>query len=156
MATSPASGSVVVPLSALNVLAKSGSAPNSTSRAAGQPPASARSAGNICAAAGEPSRSSDTSTNTRPESASALANKRVSRPGEGSDNSPDTANTDTLVSRLTTSMTRPRCSDDIAQAPQPGASPNPDATNPVSHHAACANMVSTPTHEHPNRPTVTG
>src|SRR4051794_12267312 len=53
-------------------------------------------------------------------------------------------------------MTRPRCSDDIAQAPHPGDSPNPDVTNPVSHHAACANMVSTPTHEHPNRPTVTG
>ncbi len=82
------------------VRARSASAPNSTSCARAHPPAPARTDGNTCTPAGEARRSPDMSTSTRPASASAFDNERVSSSGEGGDNSPDTANTHLSARRL--------------------------------------------------------
>jgi hypothetical protein len=76
MLPSGATGTVVDTRRLASNLASLASAPNNTSRAPGQPPIPARTDGNTCTAGGQLTRSPDTSTRTRPESASAFDTAR--------------------------------------------------------------------------------
>ena len=93
MASSGATGTVADTLSAASALASFASAPNSTSRAAGQPPMSARIDPNSPTAGGQVTRSPETSTRTRPEFASAAVTAPLTSPADCCDNSPDAAST---------------------------------------------------------------
>ena len=117
MTSSGATGTVADTRSAASDLASPASAPNSTSRAPGQPPAPARTDGNTCTAGGQVTRSPDTSTRTRPESASAVDTAPLTSPADRCDNSPDTASTHASGPRRTCRTVRPEGSDDTSLAP---------------------------------------
>jgi hypothetical protein len=114
VASSGASGTVLVTGSTVNVLASSASAPKTTSRACGQPPAPARTDGNSWIAGRQVNRSPDTSTSTRPGTASAVATAPLTSPADRGDNSPDTASTHASGPRRTCRTVRPEGSDDTS------------------------------------------
>ena len=117
MTSSGATGTVADTRSAASDLASPASAPNNTSRAPGQPPAPARTDGNTCDAGGQGTCSPDTSTRTRPGSASAFATAPLTSPADRGDNSPDTASTHAFGPRRTCRTVRPEGSDDTSRPP---------------------------------------
>ena len=119
MISSGATGTVADTRSAASDLASAASAPNNTSRTPGQPPAPARIDPNTCTAGGQVTCSPDTSTRTRPESASAFATAPLTSPADRGDNSPDTASTHASGPRRTCRTVRPEGSGHTLAPPSP-------------------------------------